>query len=202
MNNPNPRYSELSDRELMRAYAQTGDRDACAALVTRWDGRVFGYLAKCTGDVEAAKDLRQEVFLRLYRYGNTYDDAYAFTTWFFRIVSNVLATWKRSNGRLHPVSIHGLESRHADHAAGPSERAHWREVGDFVRAALDRLTPEDRELLLLRLDLERSYREIGEIVGAPETTVKSRIYLLFAGLRNELKDTRESRTTECSSNAP
>ena len=83
-----PICADSTDREIMAAYTRTGDPGAFEHLVRRWDDRVFGFLAKATGDLEAAKDLRQEVFIRLYRHGASYDPQFAFTTWFFRIFSN------------------------------------------------------------------------------------------------------------------
>ena len=160
-------------------------------LVGRWDRRVLAFLTKATGDPEAAKDLRQEVFVRVYRYAGTYDPGYAFTTWLFRIVSNVRRTWSAKRGRVQAFERAsddaGLPDA-ADPAPGPSDCAAQSERADRLRAAIARLPDGDRELVLLRMDVELSYREIGEVLGAPETTVKSRFYAILARLRQSLDD--------------
>ena len=75
------------------------DRGAFEELARRWDGRVLAYLAKSCGDLDAAEDLRQEAFVRLWRHGGRYDPRFAFSTWLFRVVGNVLRTWRAAQGR-------------------------------------------------------------------------------------------------------
>ena len=175
----------LDDRELIVRAARDGDAEAFADLVQRWDRRLLAFLTKATGDPDAAKDLRQEVFLRLHRYRTSYDANYAFTTWLFRIVANVLATWHAKNLR-RSTSRAPLQDA-ADTSPSPSDCASHTETVDQVRAAIGKLSPAERQMLLLRFDLELSYREIAEILGAPETTVKSRLYALLQRLRQSLE---------------
>lgn len=176
--------TERDDRELMRQAAQNGDAGALAELVRRWDRRVLGFLTKAVADPDAAKDLRQEVFLRVHRSRATYDPRYAFTTWLFRIVRNVLATWRVREVR-NPSAETVCEEL-LDPSLGPAEQAVQAERGRQVRAAIAELTPGERELLLQRFDLEMSYREMAEIHGVPETTLKSRTYVLLERLRRAL----------------
>ncbi|HIJ64847.1 MAG TPA: hypothetical protein HPP77_02765 [Candidatus Hydrogenedentes bacterium] len=79
------------------------DGKAFGELVRRWDRRVLTFLTKATRDPDAAKDLRQEVFLRVFRYGESYNPAFAFSTWLYRIVANVLANWQAKQRRVLAV---------------------------------------------------------------------------------------------------
>lgn len=182
---------KATDTELMLRFSRWRDESAFEHLVRRWEGPVFSYLAKAAGNWHAAGDLRQEVFIRVYRYGRTYNPDYKFTTWLFRIASNVLSTWRkkrRRGGVLDWFRRNEDEASDiADASPGPREFAARVEAREKIDDAVAKLDDADRELLLLRLDLELSYREIGKILDMPETTVKSRFYKLLERLRKALE---------------
>jgi RNA polymerase sigma-70 factor (ECF subfamily) len=171
--------------------AQGGDRDAFEQLVRRWDGRIFGYLVKSGGDREAAEDVRQEVFLRVFRYARSYDPRYAFSTWIYRIASNALKTWRSRRGPSEatvPISRNGASPPEpVDPDPDPRQRAAADQIEERVRKAIDDLEVDERELLLLRFDRGLSFREIAEIQEAPETTVKSRFYAALNRLRRPIE---------------
>ncbi len=184
-----------SDLDLMNRLARRRDDAAFETLVRRWDARVLAFLTKASGDREAAKDLRQEVFIRLYRYGSTYNPEYSFATWLFQIASNVLSTWqaKEARGlrRLWNFEEEAGRIPLADPGPGPRELAALDELNGRIEDAMNQFTLKDRQLLLLRLDLELSYPEIAQIMGAPETTVKSRFYSTVKRLRAKIQETEE-----------
>jgi len=185
----------LTDKALMRSLKRRRNDAAFETLVHRWDARVLAFLVKASGNREAAKDLRQEVFIRLYRYGSTYNPDYSFPTWLFQIASNVLSTWHAKEAR----GLQGLWRFEEDSGGiplrdprpGPRELAALDELNVRVEDALSQFTLKDRQLLLLRLDLELSYPEIADIMGAPETTVKSRFYATVKRLRLKIQETEE-----------
>ena len=184
-----------TDKALMRRLKRRHDDGAFETLVRRWDARVLAFLTKASGDREAAKDLRQEVFIRLYRYGATYNPEYSFPTWLFQIASNVLSTWqaKEARGlqRLWKFEEEAARIPLADPGPGPRELAALDELNGRIEAAMKQFTLKERQLLLLRLDLELSYPEIATIMGAPETTVKSRFYSALKRLRSKIQETQE-----------
>ena len=183
-----------TDRDLLIAFGQRGDQAALEALILRWDQRVLAFLAKATGDYEAARDLRQEVFLRLYRYGSTYKAEFAFTTWFFRLVRNVLFTWRARQAKApRTTEAQADRDRIVDLRPTPRETAAQRETLEAVMEAIEELTASERELLLLRFDVGLSYREIAEIQETPETTIKSRVYTLLGRLKERLESGDEAR---------
>lgn len=183
-----------TDSELLIAFGRRRELTAYEALVARWDHRVLAFLVKSTGDYEAAQDLRQEVFVRLFRYAGTYKPEFAFTTWFFRIVRNVLSTWRtKESKRLRLIERDADMPRIVDLRPTPRARAEESESYGVVRDAIERLAPDEREVLLLRFELGLSYREIGEIQDTPETTVKSRVYKLLGALKQSLTESGFAR---------
>ena len=191
----------LTDRQLMSRFVGEDDRSAFDEIVRRWDRRVLGFLAKAAGDLDAAEDLRQEVFLRVHRYAGSYDARFAFATWLFRIAGNALKTWQAKEGRRREVSLSGDGASTlfdpVDLAPSPRDKAASAESDDLVRAAIARLEVEERQLLLLRFDLDLSYREIAQIQETPETTIKSRVYSLLARLRREFTEQETLERTHC-----
>ncbi|MBN1545508.1 MAG: sigma-70 family RNA polymerase sigma factor [Syntrophaceae bacterium] len=179
-----------ADQDLMSRFVSKQDRSAFEELVRRWDRPILAFLIKACGSPEDAQDMRQEVFLRLYRYGATYNPRSAFSTWLFRIAVNVMKTWKAKKGNLQSESepLDGLDSSPVlmDLSPNPRERAGEAELEHQTQSAMARLSIEERQLLFLRLNQELSYRQIAEIEGAPETTIKSRFYTALERLRKTL----------------
>lgn len=182
---------ELSDRDLMGAFTLRGDRAAFEALLRRWDRRIYAYLARASGDPDAAEDLRQEVFVRVFRHAGSYNPRFAFSTWLYKIAANVLSTWKVRRARREvPLDLTGNGGAYPeprDPAPDPRQRAAAAQAANGVRRAIDGLDVAERELLLLRFEMDMSYREIAEIHDAPETTIKSRIYKLLERLRDRVE---------------
>lgn len=185
------------DRNLMLRFSRKNDRKAFDSLVRRWDRPVLSFLAKASGDYHAAQDMRQEVFLRVYRYGDTYKPEYTFTTWLFRIACNVMSTWRKkaSRGSAFMDALPDEGELLVDPAPGPREHAERGELGEDIESMLGELSADDRALIVLRLGLEFTYGEIAEVFGTPETTVKSRFYTALTRLRSTLgEQTKRERS--------
>jgi RNA polymerase sigma-70 factor (ECF subfamily) len=179
----------------MVAFGRSRDERLFVELVRRWDERLLRFLARASGDVEAAKDLRQDVFVRVYQYAATFNGQNAFSTWLFRIALNRLHTWRGTVTKLNTLNEHAGSYGSGNglgRVKGPEEMAVQDEVEVAVRQELGRLEAGERELLLLRFQQDLSYREIGVILETPETTVKSRIYTILHRLREPLAGHRET----------
>ncbi|MCC6797162.1 MAG: RNA polymerase sigma factor [Candidatus Hydrogenedentes bacterium] len=176
----------ISDRELMCSVRDRTDMRAFEALVERWEGRLGILLVRLTGNMQCACDLRQETFLRVWKSAGNYKDTYAFSTWVTRIAINLA----RSNA--------AKKSRRSENGDGITQsptHIDWvdsvatLEAGDqaaSLQPVLNRLAAPEKELLLLRFQLELTYPEIAETLGIPETTVKSRMTVLLRRLRDSL----------------
>lgn len=180
-----------TDGELMARVA-AGDADAFEPIVERYQRRLFGYFLSLVDDPAAAADLAQDTFLRAYRAAGRYRDEGRFEAWLFRIAANLVRSDRRRAARRGPhvsldaVSPGASESRGAapalrdggvDAAGAAPDVSAWRsEVRDALQRALPRVPLPFRQAVLLR-DLEGwSYREIAEMLGVEEGTVKSRAH--------------------------
>lgn len=172
---------------LLVLRSQTGDAQAFRELVDACDRRLRYYLRKLVARPDRVDDLVQEVWIDVFRQLPRLQDAGAFTTWLYRIA--------RGQAALH-VRRSGKESQFVD-GAQLAETAALEEEPDFapedarrIHAALDRLPPEQREVILLRFLEDLSYEEIGQVVGVPPGTVRSRIHYAKRTLRQWLDTER------------
>src|SRR5271155_3251195 len=157
-----------------------GDEPAWEDLVRLHTRRVYGLCFRFTGSGSEAQDLTQEVFLRVYRTLKTFRAAEgSFGTWLARLTRNLLIDhYRRTRQERVTDSIEEqlpmLEETVA-HAARPDGLVAGREASEILQAALQKLSPELREAVILRDLQEMEYREIAEVLHIPEGTVKSRL---------------------------
>lgn len=147
-----------------------GDHAAFRVLVERYQGPLFRLAYRMLGNAEDAKDATQDAFVSAYEHLAAYDPQRRFFSWIYRILVNDCLNVLRAR---RPVdTLDPLLSGGDD----PFDRAQAGEVRARVRAALLRLTDEQREVILLRHFAGLSYREIADAIALPEKTVKSRLF--------------------------
>jgi RNA polymerase sigma-70 factor (ECF subfamily) len=165
---------EREDRELVAA-AQGGDRDALDALLRRHADRLHAVCRRVTGNDADALDATQEAMIAIVRGLGRFDGRSAFSTWAYRVATNAcLDELRRRRRRPEPTADEDLDVVAAS-STGPGPSLD--EVGERVDsdAALATLAPEFRAAVVLRDLVGLDYAEIGEVLGAPVGTVKSRI---------------------------
>jgi RNA polymerase sigma factor (sigma-70 family) len=193
----------VSRTSLDEILARACRRDPAALdqLVDRYSPRVFGLLYRLTGSRDVAEELTQETFLRLVRTIERYDHQGRFEPWLFRIAANLVRDRARRRQR------RGEEYSLADHdqAAGPYA-ASQRDgtdgtdglVADEERvqlaAAIDALSPAEREIILLRHYSELSFREIAELLEIPLGTALARAHRALGRLRARMTAREEEST--------
>jgi RNA polymerase sigma-70 factor (ECF subfamily) len=160
---------EDDDRDLVER-CLGGDAAAFRTLVERYQRVLFTVAVRMLGDGDQAADAAQDAFVRAYRKLRTYDSRHKFFSWLYRILVNECLNVRRSRRLLEPLDS-GLPA-----ADNPHRDAEQAELRASVKAALGRLTPAYREVIVLRHYAGLSYAEIAEAVGAPEKTVKSRLF--------------------------
>ncbi len=184
--------------ELVRR-AQAGDGDALVELVRGQQSYVYSIALSVMRQPADAADMTQEAFMRLLRSLHTYRGETKFTTWLYRLVTNICLDGLRRRGR--PVDsldyaeddtqAPGATLADPDRWAQPAERAELSESAVEVRAALERLpTPQRLALTLFYFD-ELRYEEIAEVMGLPLNTVKSHIRRGKERLAGILRDNGE-----------
>jgi RNA polymerase sigma-70 factor (ECF subfamily) len=187
----------LSDHSLLES-ARVGDEAAFAELVRRYRNQITNYVYRLTNDYESAVDLAQETFLRVFRAADRYQANYAFSTYIYRIATNLAISELRKRKRHRLVSLtgffrsgDGFEDAMELDPADATPLADVTMVRDERRVAVARaiatLPEKYRVPLVLRDVEERSYEEIARILGMSEGTVKSRISRARAFLRDKLK---------------
>ena len=173
---------EKSDEALM-LQLQTGDSRSFDTLVKRWEKPLLNYCYRMVNDIALAEDLRQEVFLRIYRSAKTYRPTAQFSTWMYRIATNLcldtLAKHKRRKET--PMTSYlesesgGFDEKLIDPSDTPDVAAVKKEVEGRVRSALACLPEDQRVVVALRHYNGMKFHEIAEIVERPVSTVKSRM---------------------------
>jgi RNA polymerase sigma factor (sigma-70 family) len=164
-----------------------GDAVAWEEIVQRYHRRIYNICYRFAGSSDDAQDLTQEVFIRMYRTLNSYDVGRgAFMTWVTTLTRNLLVDHfrKTKHDRLtdsldgtasdHPDAM-PLSERIPDEGPAPDSGVQSRETRDAVHQALQKLSPELREAVILRDLQDMDYREIATVLKVPEGTVKSRI---------------------------
>jgi RNA polymerase sigma-70 factor (ECF subfamily) len=164
-----------------------GDALAWEEIVQRYHRRIYNICYRFAGSPDDAQDLTQEVFIKMYRTLNSYDlGRGAFMTWVTTVTRNLLVDhFRKSKQDRMTDSLDTVTSEHEDamplseqipdKAAPPDRGVQSREMREAVHRALQKLSPELREAVILRDLQDMDYREIAVVLRVPEGTVKSRI---------------------------
>ena len=186
----------LTDHALLEA-TRAGDETAFAQLVGRYRNQITSYIYRMTNDYDGAVDMAQETFVRVYQAAERYQTNYAFSTYIYRIATNLAISELRKRKRRRLVSLTGFfQEREGQEArefnppdGGPLQDAVLvdTERRAAVARAISTLPEKYRAPLVLR-DVEgKSYDEIARILETSEGTVKSRISRARGFLRDKLK---------------
>ena len=176
-------FREVEDRDLILR-SRKGDVDAYNILVSRWEKRVYNYLLRQLRNREDALDLTQDTFLKAYQGLSRLKEPDRFTQWLFRIARNEAVSLFRRTNRFTDEEVPEAAEGGAISVAGA--RAFPMEWSLTVGRALDRLTPAQRETVLLKVYEGFKFHEIAEILSCPVSTVKSRLYTAFEALKASL----------------
>ncbi|HXZ41172.1 MAG TPA: sigma-70 family RNA polymerase sigma factor [Terriglobales bacterium] len=164
-----------------------GDAAAWEELVQRYHRRIYNICYRFAGSADDAQDLTQEVFIKMYRTLNTYDiERGAFMTWVTTMARNLLVDHFRKTKQdrvTDSLDVAPTEREDAmplseqlqDSGLAPDARAQSQQVGETVHRALQKLSPDLREAVILRDLQDMDYKEIATVLKVPEGTVKSRI---------------------------
>ena len=165
----------------------SGDAAAWQEIVQRYHRRIYNICYRFAGSADDAQDLTQEVFIKMYRTLSSYDvERGGFMTWVTTITRNLLVDhFRKSKQDRITDSLDATPSEHEDSmplveqiqdkSLPPDSRVQSRETGETVHRALQKLSPDLREAVILRDLQDLDYREIATVLKVPEGTVKSRI---------------------------
>jgi len=169
------------------AELKAGSEEAFASLIAQYHAPLYSLIARTIPDPCEAADITQDVFIKIYRTLNSFDtERGAFMTWVTTVTRNLLVDHfrKTKQDRMTdsldaPVSEHEdampLSDQIQDRGPTPDSRAQSVEVSQTVHEALQKLSPDLREAVILRDLQDMDYRDIATVLKVPEGTVKSRI---------------------------
>ena len=184
---------QLSDERLVEL-SLDGDEGALGTLVQRYQRRLTAFLSQLVGDIELARELSQEAFVRAWSALERFNPKYRFSTWLFRIAHNLGIDQLRRR-RLQTTPLYRSDSEGGevevvvpDLDKDPLGHLENRALASELREVIEGLRPEYRELVLLRHFGGLSYQEIADFTEMPLGTVKNKLFRAHSVLRKALTD--------------
>lgn len=186
-----------SDEELLIRYRETGDRNLYENLVRRYEREIYTFLRRYLGNAQLAEDTFQATFLSVHLRADQFEEGRRFRPWLYAIATNKAIDCQRRTKRHRHTSLDAVTSnqvsegrdnlaaRLVDLQPDPSSIAACTETGERVRAALQELNEPTQQLIQLAFYQGMKYSDIGEILGIPVGTVKSRVHTAMRRL-NEI----------------
>ena len=184
----------MSEEQLIRR-AQQGDNGAFEDLLLLHQKKVYNLCLRMSANPDDALDLSQEAFLRAWRSLGQYQFEASFSTWLFRLTSNICIDFLRRKKRRQETSLtesyddsdEGAELSVPDAQPGPEQQAITNETKIELARAMEQFSPEHREILQLRVIEDLQYEQIADILGVRVGTVKSRLARARLSFRKILK---------------
>lgn len=188
-----------NDEQLMWRVKLDDDASAFARLMARWEKPIQHLCFRMTGDAHRAEDLAQTAFTRVFARRAEWEPTGKFSTFLWRVALNLCHDDLRRQRRRGEFSLEALmeldsaEAQEGFVAGEPTPDAQMEssERGELVRNALGRLPAHYREVVVLKHYEGLKFREIGEVLGIPEGTVKSRMAEALGQLNRLLKHVNE-----------
>src|SRR5690242_4594719 len=173
-----PQRQSLSDERLMLAFTQ-GSSEAFTELFHRYKQPVYGFFCRRVSDPASAEELTQETFFALLRAAARYEPRALFRTYLYAIGFKILRAHRRK------AAFRAAFLGHRNSLPDPSKHDAT-ESGLWVRRAVEKLDPLDREIVMLREFEQLSYAEIADLLRLPLNTVRSRLFRARTTLRELL----------------
>jgi RNA polymerase sigma-70 factor (ECF subfamily) len=191
---------DQADEDLMVSYQQ-GEVRAFEILLGRHRKPVFNFILRFVGDKETAEDLLQETFMRVIKGADAYKRQAKFTTWLYTIARNLCVDQTRRRKHRRHASLDAPMDASSDSGSlmdviASGEMASDRktvnkELYATMQRAIAALSDEQREVFLMREFLDLPFKQIADVVGVPENTVKSRMRYALDRLRDALSGFEE-----------
>lgn len=187
-------YNQLSDAEVMLR-AQAGDDSAFDHLVEKFRRPLIGFMYRMAHNQAVAEELAQEVFLRVYRSKQTYAAEAKFTTWLYRIATNLAVNHARdTRAERNAVSLDEPDEESgqtldvADATPNVEQDLLRRERLAAIRRKVEELPERQRMAVLMHKYQNLDYREIAKVLKLSESATKSLLFRAYETLRESLKE--------------
>jgi RNA polymerase sigma-70 factor (ECF subfamily) len=190
------RADGLSDAEIM-LQVKAGDESAFAYLVQKYRRPMVSFMYRMAHNSAAAEDLAQEVFLRVYRSRTNYEASAKFTTWLYRIATNLAVNHARDTRHERPENTVSLDEPDddtgmtldiADGSLTAEEAIVRRERMAAIRKCVQDLPERQRMAVVMHKYQQMDYRQIADVLKLSESATKSLLFRAYETLRVQLKD--------------
>lgn len=173
-------WKDATDRDLV-ATANTGVEGSFEELVRRYQRPISAYVYRMVGDYEAALDLTQEIFIKVYGSLARYRSEFKFSTWIYKIAHNSAVDHLRRNAGRERSLSNGVEGDQYElpiesSSLSPEQESERKERRLEIESVVRSLPNAYRELIVLRHSQDLTYEEIVEVTGLPLGTVKNRLF--------------------------
>ena len=195
-NTGNPLASGLSDADVMLR-VKAGDESAFEYLVQKYRRAMVGFMYRMSHNVAAAEDLAQEVFLRVYRSRSGYEASAKFTTWLYRIATNLAVNYARDTRNERPEKMASLDEPDeetgrtidvADATPTAEQEMLHRERLTAIKQKVMALPERQRVAVLMHKYQSMDYKEIAKVLKLSESATKSLLFRAYETLRESLKE--------------
>ena len=172
------------DDEATMLRVKNGEVKELDVLFRRHSGALFGFFYGMSRDASKSEDLVQEVFWRILRSRESFDEQLSFKGWIFRIARNLYIDRSRQDKAHLFVEMESLEREADSKARSPYQETARKDERDRLLGALEDLTPGQREILVMARFKGMSFRTIGETLGCSEEAAKVRAFRALQALRS------------------
>ncbi|MDF1698829.1 MAG: RNA polymerase sigma factor [Saprospiraceae bacterium] len=169
---------DLSDEQLM-ILVNTGDVQMMRYLFERYNVRIYNYCLKITKNKTASEDIAQEAFYKVIKHRKSFNNK-TFAAWIFTITRNLCIDYLKQN-KTSTLNTKSLESNIDDISYDDNEK---KESIEHLHNSLNKLSPTDRELIVLSRYEKLKYKEISDILNMSESAIKTRIHRALQKLKN------------------
>jgi len=191
-----PVAGELTDADVMLR-VKAGDDSAFDYLVQKYRRPIINFMYRMAHNTAAAEDLAQEVFLRVYRSRANYEPSAKFTTWLYRIATNLGVNHARDTRHERPENVTNLDEPDtetgqtldlADKTPTVEEEILRRERLAAIRKKVESLPERQRMAVLMHKYQQMDYRQIADVLKLSESATKSLLFRAYETLREQLKE--------------
>lgn len=192
--------TDAADEDLMVLY-QKGEVRAFELLLTRHRKPVYNFILRFVGDKETAEDLLQEAFMRVIKGAEAYKRQAKFTTWLYTIARNLCVDQTRRRKHRKHASLDAPMDTSDDSGTlmdvipsgemASDRQSQNKQLHETMHRAISALSEEQREVFLMREFLDLPFKQIADVVGVPENTVKSRMRYALEKLRLDLDEYKD-----------
>jgi len=182
MERSNPTYRALTDEALMRLFREKREEAAFVALYQRYYPSLTKFLVWLGCEPDLARDETQNIFLKLYEKPALFDASKCFKTWLFVVAKNRFYNQVRNKNKRRTLNQH-YRTEQLEYPEEPQEENEMKRI----RLAINDLSPNHREVMILKYSSNFTIAEISEICGCSEGTVKSRLFYAIKKLKSILK---------------